>query len=208
MLNRIDNWKSDWNFLSATKAQRYSALVMVSIATFLWIVRGWDSGIGKYGVTLHYSVFLIYGIEYAALNWWMDTARKIKGIRNLVISVLWTVFSVAVFEWFWGVGYAFLHGEWWVLTPQNTVFTELIIITVMGSLGGLYAMMLGIRLKVDRLTMFLVLPAIIWLALGFPQTCYPKVNGTIIYIENNLVHFYNVIAKLGMAFATARTLMS
>ena len=205
---RIDEWESDWNFLSATKAQRYTALVMSGIALFLWIVRGWDSGITTYGTSLHYSVFVIYGLEYAALNWWMDTARKIRGIRNLIISVLWTVFSVALFEWYWGFGYALLHGESWVLTPLNTVYTELLVITFIGSLGGLLAMKQGVRPTVDRLTMFLILPAIMWLAIGFPQTCYPKVDGTIIYIENNLVHLYNVLAKLGLAFSTAQTLMS
>jgi len=208
MLNWIDEWESDWNFLSATKAQRYTAIVMSGIALFLWIVRGWDSGITKYGTSLHYSVFVIYGLEYAALNWWMDTARKIRGIRNLIISVLWTVFSVALFEWYWGFGYALLHGESWVLTPLNTVYTELLIITFIGSLGGLLAMKQGVCPTVDRLTMFLILPATIWLISGFEQTCYPKVDGTIIYLENNLIHLYNVLAKLGLAFSTARTLMS
>jgi len=138
----------------------------------------------------------------------MDTARKIRGIRNLIISVLWTVFSVAIFEWYWGFGYALLHGECWLLTPLNTVYTELLVITFTGSLGGILAMKQGVRPTVDRLTMFLILPAIMWLAIGFPQTCYPRANGTIIYIENNLVHLYNVLAKLGLAFATARALMS
>jgi len=207
-LNRIDEWESDWNFLSATKAQRYTALVMSGIALFLWIVRGWDSGITTYGTSLHYSVFFIYGLEFAALNWWMDTARKIRGIRNLIISVLWTVFSVAIFEWYWGFGYALLHGECWVLTPLNTVYTELLVITVIGSLGGLLAMKQGIHPTVDRLTMFLILPSALWLLIGFPQTCYPQANGTIIYVENNLVHLYNLLAKLGLAFATGRVLMT
>lgn len=208
MLNRIDEWESDWNFLSATKAQRYTALVMSGVALFLWIVRGWDSGITTYGTSLHYSVFFIYGLEFAALNFWMDTARKIRGVRNLLISVLWTVFSVAVFEWYWGCGYAFFHGGYWVLTPLNTVYTELMVITFIGALGGLYAIKQGVRPTVDRLTMFLLLPAIFWLISGFEQTCYPQADGTIIYIENNLVHLYNLLAKLGLAFATARTLMS
>ena len=208
MLNRIDEWESDWNFLSATKAQRYTAVLMSGIALFLWVVRGWDSGITKYGTSLHYSVFVIYGLEYAALNWWMDTARKIRGIRNLIISVLWTVFSVGLFEWFWGLSYAFIHNEFWVLTPMNTVYTELLAITIIGALGGLYAMKLGVRPTVDRLTMFLILPAIFWFATGFEQTCYPSVNGTIIYIESNLIHLYNVLAKVGLAFATGRVLMA
>lgn len=207
-MNRIDEWESDWNFLSATKAQRYTALVMSGIALFLWIIRGWDSGITTYGTSLHYSVFVIYGLEYAALNFWLDTARKIRGVRNGIISVLWTIFSVAIFEWYWGFGYAIFHGECWVLTPLNTVYTELIVITLIGALGLVYAMNLGVKPIVDRLSIFLLLPAVFWLIIGFPQTCYPKVDGTIIYIENNLVHLYNILAKLGMAFATARTLMS
>jgi len=207
MLNRIDDWKNDWNFLSATKAQRYTALLMSGIAAFLWAVRGWDSGFGSYGTSLHYSVFVIYGLEYAALNFWLDTVEKIRGIRNLIISVLWTVFSVALFEWYWGIGYALLHGELWVLTPQNTVFTELIAITIIGALGIIYAVKLGVHPTVDRLTLFLALPAIQWLFVGFPQTCYPSIDGSVVYIENNLVHFYNVAAKLGLAFATAKTLV-
>ncbi|MBA7700522.1 hypothetical protein ES703_109237 [subsurface metagenome] len=207
MLNRIDEWESDWNFLSATKAQRYAALIEVGIALFLWIVRGWDSGIGQYGTSLHYSVFVIYGLEYATLNFWLDTVEKIRGIRNLIISVLWTMFSVALFEWYWGLGYALLHGEWWVLTPSNTVFTELITITIIGVLGLIYAMKLGVTPTVSRLTLFLSLPAIYWLIIGFPQTCYPSVDGSVIYIENNLVHLYNVTAKLGLAFATVKTLV-
>ena len=207
MLNSIDEWKSDWNFLSATKAQRYSAIILSGIAVFLWAVRGWDSGIGAYGTSLHYSVFVIYGLEYALLNWWMYRAEKIIGIRNLIISVLWTVFSVAIFEWYWGIGYALLHAEEWVLTPMNTVYTELIVITIIGALGGLYAMKLGVKPIISRITIFLTLPAIFWLAIGFPQTCYPHVDGSVLYVENNLVHFYNVIAKVGFAFAIAKILM-
>lgn len=208
MLNRIDKWHSDWNFLSATRAQRLTALLMSGIALFLWLARGWDSGIGPYGISLHYSVFVIYGLEYALLNWWLDTVHKIKGIRNLIVSSMVTVGSVALFEWYWGIGYAFIHGEKWVLTPLNTVFTELILITIIGIIGGLYAMKLGVRPTVDRLTIFLLLPAMQWYLIGFPQTCYPAIDGTVIYIENNLVHLYNVISKAGMALACARTLMT
>jgi len=207
MLNRIDEWKNDWNFLSATKAQRYTALVMSGIAAFLWAVRGWDSGIGNYGTSLHYSVFVIYGLEYALLNWWMDHAENIRGVRNLTISVLWTVFSVAVFEWYWGFGYAVLHGEYWVITHANTVYTELIAITLIGALGGIYAIRQGICPTIDGITLLLLIPALAWLAIGFPQTCYPDIDGTVIYIENNLIHLFNVLAKTGMALATAKILM-
>ena len=207
MLNRIDEWKSGWNFLSATEAQRYTAVLMSGMAAFLWAVRGWDSGFGSYGTSLHYSVFVIYGLEYALLNWWMDNAENIRGVRNLVISVLWTVFSVSIFEWYWGLGYAIFHGECWVLTPQNNVYTELIAITLTGIFGGIYAMKQGIRPKIDGITLLLLMPALVWLAIGFPQTCYPKINGTIIYIENNLIHLYNVIAKAGMAFGCAKIMM-
>jgi len=207
MLNKIDEWESDWNFLSATKAQRYTAYIMVGIATFLWIVRGWDSGITTYGTSLHYSVFVIYGLEYALLNWWIDNAHDIQGIRNLMISVLWTVFSVAVFEWYWGLGYAFFYGETWVLTPLNAVYNELIAITIVGALGGLMAMRLGVRPTFDKLNLLMVLCPAIWYLAGFPQTCYPKVNGTIIYIEDNLVHLFNVLAKSGLALAVAKILM-
>jgi len=208
MLKRIDEWNSDWNFISATKAQRYTAVLMSGIAAFLWAVRGWDSGIGKYGTSLHYSVFVIYGLEYAILNWWMDNAENIRGVRNLTISVLWTIFSVAVFEWYWGLGYALQHGATWVLTPMNTVYTELLAITIMGVLGGLYALSRGIRPTIDGITILLLLPALAWLAIGFPQTCYPSINGTIIYIENNLIHLFNILAKAGLALATAWTLMN
>lgn len=207
MFDRIDGWKSDWNFLSATKAQRYTALIMVGIAAFLWIIRGWDSGITTYGTSLHYSVFVVYGLEYALLNWWMDHVENIRGVRNLTISVLWTVFSVAVFEWYWGIGYALFHGEWWVLTPLNTVYTELIVITLTGALGGLLAMKQGLRPKFDKLNLLMFLCPVIWYLAGFPQTCHPKVNGTIIYIEDNLVHLFNVLAKSGLALATAKILM-
>ena len=208
MLNRIDNWHSDWNFLSATKAQRYTALCMSGIALFLWIIRGWDSGIGQYGTSLHYSVFLIYGLEYTLLNLWIDKVHKIRGIRNLIVSCMVTVGSVALFEWYWGLGYAVFHGEKWVLTPLNTVYTELIIISIIGILGLIYAIHLGIKPTIDRLTYFLLIPAIVWLFIGFPQTCYPSLDGTVIYLENNLVHLYNVLAKIGMALATARLILS
>jgi len=208
MLNRIDEWHSDWNFLSATKAQRYTAVLMSGIALFLWLVRGWDSGVGSYGASLHYSVFVIYGFEFFLLNLWIDKVHKIKGVRNLIISVLWTIFSVAIFEWYWGFGYALLHGELWVLTPLNTVYTELIAITIIGALGGLYAIKLEIHPTIDRLTIFLLLPALQWLLIGFPQTCHPSVDGSVIYIENNLVHLYNVASKVGLALAVARTLLT
>ncbi len=207
MLNRIDEWKSDWNFLSATKAQRYSALVMAGIATFLWLVRGWDSGIGAYGTSLHYSFFTIYFLEFALLNWWMSSVENINGIRNLTISTLWTIFSVAMFEWYWGIGYAFFHGEYWILTAVNTIYIELIIITPIGILGGLYAIKQGVHPKIDRTTLLLLLPAIFWLAIGFPQTCFPHGDKTVTYIENNMIHLINVIAKASSALATAWILM-
>ena len=207
MFDRIDNWKSNWNFLSATKAQRYTAYIMVGIVTFLWIIRGWDSGITTYGTSLHYSVFVIYGLEYALLNWWMDHVENIRGVRNLTIGVLWTVFSVAVFEWYWGLGYALFYGETWVLTSLNNVYTELIVITLTGALGGLLAMKRGVRPTFDKLNLLMLLCPVIWYLAGFPQTCYPKVNGTIIYIENNLVHLFNVLAKSGLALATAKIWM-
>lgn len=208
MFNWIDEWKSDWNYLSASKAQRYTALFMVGGAALLWALGGWDSGIGSYGTSLHYSVFVIYGLEYALLNWWMDNAEGIRGVRNLTISVLWTIFSVAVFEWYWSLGYALLHGEAWVLTPMNTVYTELIAITLIGTLGGMYAIRQGIRPNIDRMTILLLMPALFWLAIGFPQTCYPAGDGTVIYIENNLIHLFNVLAKAGMAFSMANILMN
>jgi len=208
MFDRIDEWDSDWNFLSATRAQRLTALIEVGIALFLWIVSGWDSGIGKYGTSLHYSVFVIYGLEYALLNWWLDKVHHIRGIRNLIVSIMVTVGSVALFEWYWGLGYSHFYGETWVLTPMNTVFMELIIITMMGINGILYAIRLGIKPKIDRLTIFLLIPAVLWWMIGFPQTCYPSVDGSIIYIENNIVHLYNILAKLGMAMATARLLLT
>lgn len=207
MFDRIDGWKSDWNFLSATKAQRYTALIMSGIAAFLWAVRGWDSGIGSYGTSLHYSVFVIYGLEYALLNWWMDNAENIRGVRNLTISVLWTIFSVALFEWFWGFGYAIFHGEWWVLTPTNTVFTELVAITIIGALGGLLAMKWGVCPTFDVLNLLMFLCPVVWYMAGFPQTCYPHADGTITYIENNLIHLYNILAKSGLALAVAKILM-
>ena len=203
MLDRIDNWKSDWNFLSATKAQRYTALIEVGIALFLWIVRGWDSGIGEYGTSLHYSVFVIYGLEYAYLNWTLAN-RGIKGIRNLIIAVTITIGSVALFEWYWGIGYAIYHKETWVLTSTNTVFTELILISIIGITGIFYAARLGAKPKMDPFALILIAPAIYWCIIGFPQTCYPSIDGTVLYIENNLTHLYNILAKLGMALAFAR----
>jgi len=208
MLNRIDEWKSDWNFLSATKAQRYTAVLMSGMAALLWALRGWDSGIGSYGISLHYSVFVIYGMEYAVLNWWMDNAENIQGIRNLIISVSWTIFSVSVFEWYWGLGYALLHGELWVLTPMNPVYTELIAITLIGALGGMYAMRQGIYPKIDGIVLLFLMPALLWLAIGFPQTGYPQLDGTVIYIENNLTHLFNVQAKASLALAMAWALMN
>ena len=202
MLDKIDSWKSDWNFLSATKAQRYTAVIMSGIALFLWIVRGWDSGIGAYGTSLHYSVFVIYGLEYAYLNFSL-ARRGIKGIRNLVTSVMITIGSVTLFEWYWGIGYALFHGETWVLTTENTVLTELIVITIIGIAGILYAKKQGMTPRRCPFLLGFITPAIIWYLLGFPQTCYPAPNGTIIYIENNITHLYNVLAKLGLAFAHA-----
>lgn len=208
MFNRIDSWESDWNFLSATKAQRYAAAIEVGISCFLWIAKGFDSGIGEYGVSLHFSVFVVYGIEYALLNWWLDTKHQIKGIRNLIVSCLITIGSVACFEVYWGVGYSYFHGEIWVLTPLNNVYTELIIISLMGFLGLLYAIRLGIKLKVDRLTCFLLIPAAFWYFSGFNQTCFPAVDGSVVYIENNWVHLLNTLSKLGMSLACARTLLT
>jgi len=84
-----------------------------------------------YGKEMHYSAFVIYFLLYWALSKSWEQARVTKS-KNVVFSFAGMILAIAVFEWFWILGYAHFQNQPWVATwqfpqlkilLQNTVFT-------------------------------------------------------------------------------------
>ena len=70
----------------------------------------------RYGIGTHLSAAVIYGIMFIAISKYYETIN-IKGSLNLTMSVLLTVFSIAIFEYSWMASYYVGQQQFWVLTP-------------------------------------------------------------------------------------------
>lgn len=94
-----------------------------------------------YGKEMHYSAFVIYGLEY----WYLSTHFKehlgIKKSKNVVYSCAITFLSIAVFEWFWILNFSHWQNQPWVSTwrwPQMRILLQNLAFTFAGILGILY----------------------------------------------------------------------
>jgi len=93
-----------------------------------------------YGKEMHYSAFVIYfGLFYfLSLSW--EKAGVIKS-KNIVFSSAGMLLSIAVFEWFWILGFATFQNQPWVCTwrfPQMKILLQNLFFSLAGGITVLY----------------------------------------------------------------------
>lgn len=194
-----------WKYECIEGFTRLSVAIMVLGATVIWMWQGYDSGVAEYGTSLHWSFFVIYGLAYI-YQCAVYEQNGVKGSLNLILTAIFTVLGVAVFEWFWMISYAVVRGEWWILL-DNPVVLPNIYMTLNGAIWLLYIYANGYKpawYKHTRYSLIaVILTTILWYATGFMQTSYPVHNQPNIYIENNLIHTINTLSKIAWAWLTA-----
>jgi len=207
----LDNLKAcvfgvELNWWRHHEETRFSVLVVAGLAGLMWLVQGFDSGVGEYGVSMHWSVFVIYGLFYYFTSINLEK-NGVIGSKNVFISFILTGFCLAMFEWFWMLNYYMFYGESWILFHNSHILPNTVL-TVAGLAAIFYVNTLAQRTyKITSvITLLMLAPSIIWMMIGFPQTCYPQADGTIVYIENNRVHLLNVLAKGGVTWWVYETI--
>lgn len=187
-----------------SKEMRKSVAVIVLGAFLIWIIQGYDSGITDYGTSLHWSVFVIYGLAFIELSGYYERELGVTGSQNTIYAFVFTVFSVALFEWYWMISYAFTHGKAFVLFNNLGHTFPNLILTVIGGLF-LWHIRDETNLKLNPRYKIIILglaPCLAWILMGFPQTSYPQLNTAPLYIENNWIHTVNLLAKIGFTVAS------
>jgi len=188
----IDEVGAPFNWWAHQDYMRFAVLMVVLFATFMWAWQGFDSGVGEYGTSMHWSVFTIYGLAFCFVSHRLEN-RGITGSQNIVASISAVLFSLAVFEWYWMAGYYLLHGEKWILLNNFGHVYPNLFLTIIG------VPFLWKHGKLDKtrtyMLLFAVTAGLLWYYQGFPQTCYPQIDGAVLYIENNSVHMVNVLVK-------------
>jgi len=132
----------DINVLKRDGALRHVILQCVCITNFLWLLMGFDSGVGQiefpvvmlpnllkgeinfaewlglynwaYGKTMHFSAFVIYGLLFYGISSYLDRQLELKSSLNTVNSFGITFLNIAIFEYFWIYSFAFFQNQWWV----------------------------------------------------------------------------------------------
>jgi hypothetical protein len=143
------------NYFQDYKQIQKIALGFVAVCLGLWILCGFDSnplqlihvlydGIPGvitgsknwgdlaqiynyyYGKEMHYSAFVIYVMLY----WFLSKNFEKIGIKkseNMIYSFGITFLSIAFFEYFWMVSFAFFQNQYWVITwqfPQERILIQ------------------------------------------------------------------------------------
>lgn len=106
--------------------------------TFNGLVEIWNN---HYGKEMHYSAFLIYGLMYWALSRHFEKNLNITKSRNVAYAASLTLFSIAVFEFYWILSYAHFQSQPWVAKlqwPQLRIILQNIAFFFVGVLAILY----------------------------------------------------------------------
>lgn len=114
----VDNWRSPMNLLWNYKYLRRVAVIFSLSMIPIWIVLGFDSGIGQieealkalligedvatafhsiYGMSFHFSSFVIYGLTFCAMSMHLESVG-LKHSKNIICSGAFTLFNIGVFE--------------------------------------------------------------------------------------------------------------
>lgn len=136
------NW--DFNIIKESASIRRIVFVMALVFALVWLIMGFDSGVGQinfplvyvfgqvvkfqpidwseairlyhwaYGKYMHWSVFTIYGLAFWFLSRYYEK-MGIKGSQNFAYSFSTVLFSIGIFEWFWMISYYVFQGQPWIL---------------------------------------------------------------------------------------------
>jgi len=121
----IDGWNNRWNLFRDPRYIQRVLLYFVLLSIVLWVMLGFDSGVGiledavrnfpslvkgnmsfdryidvsytTYGRSFHFSSFVIYGLLFFALSKYL-TAIGVRQSRNVFYSIFLTILNVALFE--------------------------------------------------------------------------------------------------------------
>lgn len=134
----------------------------------------WELSREFYGIGNHFSAPVIYGIAFVALSRYFETVGIRKSL-NFCSTTALSLFSVGVFEIMWNSGYAFFHGQTWVITFQWKQITNLLaflgFITI-GLLVFVYLALEGYRPNLGKRSLVLFLLTVgcwgFWIYYPFP----------------------------------------
>ena len=93
-----------------------------------------------YGKEMHYSAFVIYFLLYWASSKAWEKAGVTKS-KNIVFSAAVMLLAIAVFEWFWILGFANFQNQPWVATwrfPQMKILLQNTFFSLAGGVTLLY----------------------------------------------------------------------
>lgn len=93
-----------------------------------------------YGKEMHYSAFVIYFLLYYMISKNFEAVGITKS-KNVVFSFAVMFGSIAVFEWFWILGFGIFQAQPWVFTwrfPQMKILIQNLAFSVVGGLTALY----------------------------------------------------------------------
>lgn len=145
------------NLLRDDKGLRKSVLIFAFLSGFIWLIAGWDSSASQvelfvegfvkqlfldrkldwgklveiynndYGKGIHWSAFIIYGLLFYGLSRFYWKKYNIRNSLNVTIAFGFTLFSVAIFEYFWHWSFRWFQSQAWVLEwgwPQFRVLFQ------------------------------------------------------------------------------------
>jgi len=101
----------------------------------------WERYNYYYGKEMHWSAIVIYGLAYWWLSRHFDRKLGITKSKNVCYSLAITVFSIAIFEWFWMCCFAVFQNQWWVITPkmpQFRIHLQNAAFSIVGAIAMLY----------------------------------------------------------------------
>lgn len=102
-----------------------------------------------YGKEMHYSAFVIYFLLFYFSSRSFEKAGVLRS-KNLVFSFAVMFISIAVFEWFWILGFATFQNQPWVATwrfPQMKILLQNTAFSLAGGLTALYMLIERYRWK-------------------------------------------------------------
>ena len=197
----------DFNWWRAHREARRSVLVLGVLSTVAWFFYGFDSGLGPYGVSLHYSTVSTYCLLYYMLSRRLEE-EGIAKTRNVSASIALSLGCVGLFECMWMLSYAAIRNQWWILGSLNRgnviVHSTLMLLTPATMLAGKLS---GYDVKTQKGSLFAYTTMLglwaVWWSIGFTQTSYPQPGAAPLYTEDNLIHFLNVAVKAASAYAAS-----
>jgi len=95
----------------------------------------------QYGKEMHWSAFVIYGFMFWGLSHHFERSLNIKGSKNIAYATSLTLFSIAIFEFYWMICYALFQHQPWIITPQMPqlrIHLQNFAFLLVGGLGLLY----------------------------------------------------------------------